>query len=137
MSEGELLYNAIKTPDGTILESRHRHDYKSYVDSNGETYVTDGGLSYTRRSVNKEPYEELSVYTDDPHEKIREVFSWGSRGKKGDEPLKYILLKDITDEHLEALIGYTEDHSYPDKIKKVFLDEKTYRNTRYSLDRWV
>lgn len=38
-----IVYSAIKTPDGTILESKHVHDYQSYLDANGETYLLDGG----------------------------------------------------------------------------------------------
>ena len=39
----ELVYNAIQTPDGTILRSRHRHDYVTHKDANGKTYMLDGG----------------------------------------------------------------------------------------------
>ena len=37
-----LIYNAIRTPDGTVLESRHKHDYQEYQDANGLEYMVDG-----------------------------------------------------------------------------------------------
>ena len=38
-----------------------------------------------------------------------------------------IKLKDITDEHLMALVEWTND-GYPKEIHKVFVDEVEYRN---------
>ncbi|WP_198160174.1 hypothetical protein [Photobacterium sp. J15] len=52
------------TPDSTILISRHRHDYVTHINANGETYMVDGGTDYLRRNVNTEPFEEQSIYTD-------------------------------------------------------------------------
>lgn len=121
----QLLRNAIKTPDGTILESRHRHDYRRYIDANGETYMVDGGLEYIRRSVNEEPVEELDIYTDDPHEVIREGFTWGSYGRDGNTPLHYIKLKDLTEEHIQAILR--TQNQLPDYIRKVFEDELKWR----------
>ena len=78
-----ILKNSIKTPDGTILVSRHRHDYVSHNDTNGETYFIDGGNSYFRGSLNKVPAEDLSITTEDDFDLIREGFEWGSYGKNG------------------------------------------------------
>jgi len=100
-----LVYNAIRTPDGTILESRHRHDYVVYQDKNGREYMVDGGHDYVRRNVHDDaPYEELSVYTTDGHEKVREVLKWGTYGINGDQPLSYIVLKDMNTGHIQACL---------------------------------
>ena len=100
-----LVYNAIRTPDGTVLESKHRHNYVVYVDKNGKEYMVDGGLEYIRRNVYDDaPYEELSVYTTDGHDRVREVVKWGTYGKGGDQPLSHILLKDMNTEHIQACL---------------------------------
>jgi len=100
-----LVFNAIRTPDGTVLESRHRHDYVTYQDKNGKEYMVDGGLEYTRRNVHADaPYEELSVYTTDGHDRVREAVKWGTYGINGDQPLTHILLKDMNTEHIEACL---------------------------------
>ena len=104
--DNRIIYNAIRTPDGTVLESRYVYDYKTYTDENGEVYMVDGGLEYLRRSYNENfPAEELSVYLEDGHEVVREVATWGSYGKNGDEPLKYILIKDMTEEHIQNCLN--------------------------------
>ncbi len=60
--EKRLIYNSIITPDGTVLVSRHRHDYNSHLDKNGLTYSIDGGTDYTRTSVGFTPvYLGLSI----------------------------------------------------------------------------
>ena len=126
MSEARIVSNRIRTPDGTILESMHRHDYVTYVDKNGKEYMVDGGLDYLRRNVhNDAPYEELSVYDDALHVEIRNVFKWGTRGKDGKQPLTYVPLKDLTTEHIEAILD-TQSH-ISDYIRKIFLNELSIR----------
>ncbi len=99
-----LVYNAIRTPDGTVLESTFDHDYRTYVDKNGCTYMVDGGLSYLRRNITEIPCEELSVYSDDPHEIVREVMKWGTSGKSGTEPFRRVALKDMDSDHIQACL---------------------------------
>lgn len=124
--ERELLHNSIQCPDGTVLVSRSQHHFVEHKQEDGREYFVDGGLTYNRVGYSDEEYIDLCVYTDDKHVKIREFFSWGSYGINGDEPLKYTLLKDITEDHLDALIKWTSE-SYSSKIHKVFIDEKDYR----------
>ena len=124
MSNRQILVNKIRCPDGTILESRHRHDYVIHHDVADNKYMVDGGLDYLRRGGSG--YTDLSFYYGDEHNLVREHFSWGSRGISGRDPLTYILLKDITESHLEALIEYTIS-SPVKEINMLFKDELVFR----------
>jgi hypothetical protein len=124
--KNQIVANMIRTPDGTVLQSFHRHDYKTYTDKNGKEYMVDGGLDYTRRFVHDDaPYEELSAYSNDPHDVIREAFKWGTRGKDGKQPLTYVPLKNLTVDHIEAILK-TQDH-IQQYIRNIFLDEMIFR----------
>lgn len=97
-----LVRNAIKTPDGTVLESTHRNDFRPHVDTvTGTNYAIDGGLSYRRIFGNK--YEDLSVETDD-HFIAREHLTWGTYGKDGDQPLTYKKIKDLDTGHIYNIL---------------------------------
>lgn len=122
-----IVYNAIRTPDGTILESRHRHDYQEYTDKNGCEYIVDGGLAYLRRGWTPDApdYEELSLTIDDPHEKVREHVKWGTFGPNGDQPLKYVTLKDMSTDHIKACLENVPHMS--DKIRAIMENELVYR----------
>jgi len=122
-----LVYNAIRTPDGTVLESKHRHDYVVYQDKNGNEYMVDGGLEYTRRNVHADtPYEELSVYTTDGHDKVREVLKWGTYGIDGNQPLTYITLKDMNIGHIQACLD-TQSRMHP-TYRQAFEEELKLRS---------
>ena len=126
LEKARIVSNRILTPDGTILESMHRHDYVTYVDKNGKEYMVDGGLEYLRRNVHDDaPYEELSVYSDAPHSEIREVFRWGTRGKDGKQPLKYVPLKDLTKDHIIAILE-TQTH-ISEIVRNIFANELKFR----------
>lgn len=105
-----LLKNAIQTPDGTVLVSRHQHDFRTHVDANGNTYMIDGGLLYSRRSCHGDEVC-LCVEDDGTLEKAREYLEWGTFGKKEDfvdglppQEMKYVLLKDMSNAHIKAIL---------------------------------
>ena len=125
MNKEIIVANKIRTPDGTILQSFHRHDYKTHTDKNGLTYMVDGGLDYLRRAVHEDhPYEELSVYASDPHETIREAFHWGTRGVDGNSPLKRVALGKLTTPHIKAIL---ETQKLTDWLQGLFANELAYR----------
>ena len=123
--ERHLLANRIITPDGTMLQSYHRHDYKEYVDANGKEYMIDGGIHYQRCNVHDDaPHQDASVYSDDPHEVIRDALHWGTYGKNGDKPIQWKPVSALSNPHIHAII--TTQHHIPEHIKKVFVDEEFY-----------
>ena len=107
--ERQLILSQIQTPDGTILRSMHQHDYVTYIDKNGETYMLDGGNEYQRYSINKEPFKDLSIWSDAPYEVIRENFHRGGRGKNGDEPLTWVPMSKMSDSWLKACVEYNDE----------------------------
>ena len=98
-----LIYNALRTPDGTIIESKSRHDYVTHVDANGKEYMIDGGLNYVRCSANGDE-EHLTITLDDAHAVVRQYCKWGTRGVAGDKPLRYVALHEMDTDHIEAVI---------------------------------
>ena len=122
----EILSSQLKTPDGTILESLHRHDYVTHKDANGKEYMLDGGCAYIRRSINGDE-ELLTVTTDDSHSVIREAVTWGTYGKNGDEPFKRVKLANMTDDHIAACIE-TQMATMLPALYEVMQNELEFRN---------
>lgn len=123
----QILANRMRTPDGTLLESFHTHDYKEHVDANGETYIIDGGRSYVRRSVNNVPATDLTVTLESPWQDQREAFTWGTYGKDGKQKLQFKALKDLTTEHIQAILD-TQTH-IPEWMRTlIFERELQYRS---------
>lgn len=119
----KILHNALRTPDGTVLVSRSVHDYKTYTDANGKRYMIDGGNEYVRSSSNGDE-EFLTLYSDDPHEELREVLTWGTYGKSGKEPLKRVLIKELSDNHIKAIL---DNCDYIGVYKDILFNEIKYR----------
>lgn len=130
-----ILYNAIRTPDGTILESKDRHDFVSHEDKNGFYYSVDGGNEYLKRSVSPDapPYEELSLYDDGDFEKRRKYYKWGSRYDKDGNLLEQTILRPIMEldtEHIEAILRTQKqiNSDYRDTFEKELLWRKRDNN---------
>ena len=98
-----LIYNAIRTPDGTILESRSVHDFVGHTDANGKFYAVDGGLEYLKRCGDSD-YEELSLTLEDDFSKIRECVRWGTYGPKGNQPMRLVKIKDLSTNHIQNIL---------------------------------
>jgi hypothetical protein len=119
-----LAVNALITPDGTRLQSYSHHDYKEYVDANGKTYMVDGGLSYQRRSAHGDEVDASLYLHEDDFAVIRDQVTWGTYGKNGDQPLRYVPVSEMSNNHIHALIDY--QHVHP-ALREVFLMERQYR----------
>lgn len=127
MTDKQVLVNQWKTPDGTILRSRYRHEAVFHTDAiTHKTYMVDGGSAYTRISGDPEELIWCGCYVDDSIEVIRECFEWGSYGVNGDQPKRYILLKDMTAEHIQNILK-TQRHIFGTPIEDVFKMELQYR----------
>ena len=117
-----LIYNAIRTPDGTILESRSVHDFVGYTDANGKFYAADGGLEYLKRCGDSD-YEELSLTLEDDFSKIRECVRWGTYGPEGNQPMRFIKIKDMSTDHIRNILKGRLGM----KIRSVFEKELEFR----------
>lgn len=124
----KMVGNRLLTPDGTILQSRHRHDMASHLDKNGNMYMIDGGCEYIRSSYNGDEVY-LTTFSCDPIKEIREVFHWGNNYDKDMNriPTRWVRLKDITDDHLEAILIYP---GVPDWCLEIFEKEKQFRGNQ-------
>lgn len=121
------LYNAIKTPDGTILWCQSGHDYKTHTDTiSKEEYMNDGIGYGVRRSVNTVPYEDLSIGSNAPFEKVRTAKFWGSYGKDGKSEKRMMSLDEMEDSHIAAILK-TQRSIHGTAIEKLFLQEIEYR----------
>ncbi len=109
------------------IESKHRHDFATCKCGN---LSVDGGLDYLRRSISNE-YLDTSIKSNDLLV-AREYFEWASFGKNGDEPKHYIKLKNMTSEHIQAVLE-TQPHIRNSVVEELFKLELEYReDTNYA-----
>ena len=124
----QILRNALRTPDGTVLESKHRHDFVMHRDMVTEDDVgIDGGHDYLRRIGSLAFCVDLSVTTKDDFELVRAAFTWGTYGKDGKQSRTEIKLKDMTTEHIQAILK-TQQHIKGGVVEQLFKQELLYRS---------
>jgi hypothetical protein len=127
----ELIQNKWQTPDGTILISKHRHDYVEYTDKNGEYYMVDGGNHYIRKSVNKKKMKDLCIYSDGSFEKDRFLL-WGINYDKNMKRLpetQFVPIKDLNTDHIWAILITLPDMNK--KYRRVMEEEIIYREEQW------
>ena len=127
-----LVANRIKTPDGTILQSFHRHDYKTYTDANGYSYMVSGGIDFLRRGGSGlivAPAEEMSVYDNAPHDIIRTALVWDTLGKDGKGPRQWRVIADLDTDHIQAILN--TQHHIRAEVRSIMQNELNYRLAQY------
>lgn len=61
-----ILRNAIKCRHcGTVIESKHRHDFQGHECVPDHPIYVDGGLAYLRRVGSRDDWEEASEFDDE------------------------------------------------------------------------
>tara|TARA_R110000822_G_scaffold13977_4_gene49274 strand:- start:103 stop:492 length:390 start_codon:yes stop_codon:yes gene_type:complete len=100
-----LIRNALKTPDGTIIESLHRYDFQSHKDANGRTYSTDGGLTHCVRAGPPD-IVDMNLYDNEPHSVQREVLRWGTVEFNGDKALTWVQIGNMDSCQIERVLEY-------------------------------
>ena len=104
-----------------VILSRSVHDFRSCKCGN---ISVDGGREYCHFNWKTDEWQDLCVEDDENHQTRREHLTWGSWGKSGKGPFRLIKIKDLTDDHLAAIIR-TQD--LKGLYKEVMHEEALYR----------
>ena len=105
------------------IQSLFRHNFN--MCSCGKTFVDGGVLGYYAR-IGGDNFKDTSVCCNkNDIACIREYVTWGTYGKSGREKLKRVLIKDLTTEHIEAILETQLGLS--EVLKSIFEMELEYR----------
>ena len=134
-----LIANRWRTPDGTLLWSKHTHDFVSHKDKIAEDdYFVDGGNDYIRMSANGIPLINECVYADDDFEKVREFElrgTFATDSDNGNVVRAWIAINRMSDAHLcNCIIDRVDNFddvdiltSYIDTHTLLYMKELLYR----------
>ena len=130
--EKKVIASRIQTPDGTILWSRHVHDYIEYKDAKtSEVYMLDGGTDYMKTSVNQVPAKNVSIYNTAKWKTLRDFIIRNTMlldenkqptGKSG-----FVRLSSMSDEHLVDLKEYLTEQGIRKEMIEYIKKEQKYR----------
>ena len=74
------------------------------------------------------PYKELSVYSDEPFEIVRESYHRGGRGIDGKQSLTWTPMNKMSDNWLEACIRYNFERGMGESFaNSMYIKELDYR----------
>lgn len=126
------IYRELTTPDGTILVSRHRHDYVTHEDENGKHYMLDGGLNsgYFRYSTNGDE-SIMTIYAHDDFEIVRKyMYRWNTNRKEHVtlENMEVDWLDNITLWYLTIPNEKKRRGQIQDDFLLLYIKEKQFRN---------
>lgn len=122
MQTRHLIQQAYYVPEQKrYYKSVHRHDFVT-IDLGDTSVSIDGGDAYIRLVGDIDLIGtrviEYHLYSDDSFETVADKFLWGTRGKGGKEPLKWVRLADCDLDHLRA-IKETQWHIFGKIAEKV------------------
>lgn len=103
----DLFFKYIENVDEQSWE-RFIENYESLLESNIKYFDTRFGQHLINQGIiqdNNAWYkEEVDFLVKEGVVKYEEIHFWGSRGLNGNEPLKFIPLKDLTDDHIKNIV---------------------------------
>lgn len=120
-------------PDGVKIQSKFRHDFQGHETEDGQFFAVDGGITCPRIIGDGEICSVEYIYSTDPIEVIRENMYWGSNGKCGTLRTMWNKIKDLEDDHIDAIIRMLykfrcdENIVEPTHLEYTFMREKEYR----------
>jgi hypothetical protein len=90
--------------------------------------MVDGGTEYSRYgAMDMDKIKTHYVYADDDFDIVRKYATRGGRGIDGKQPLTWIPICDMDDDHLEAVLDYGGADWHLDLIRK----EIDYRSSLF------
>lgn len=132
-----LIQQAVRLPNGIILNSVHVHDFIEWQDAEGNEVFMDGGTHYCRRTENFPGIgcTDLTIDADEPFDAICDKLVWGTMGKDGKGPMKWVLVKDMELDHLNAVTASFQAQLSPirERVIGAFIIDKLAQRLNLSV----
>lgn len=123
----QMVFNGLKTPDGTLIYSNHVNHYSEHLDKiSKEYYSVTGGLSYKEISLNNKKPKVITITINHPYKVIRRYYRHPVETKDG---TIYVPLKNIPIFYLKKVIDYVNNGEIKIAlfIKNILIKEINFR----------